>query len=115
MKKEKSKPTANPETAAEPAVSAAIEQVPQGQALPVAEHIQLPEVAEQGEQRASGVILAEEYFESTKFLRRSETTEQDLSVQAERQGKQPDEVISAFIHEQLPRQDFYDQPVLLGN
>ncbi len=78
-----------------------------------ADHHELPEAPEHGGD-AGHEILLHEYNESAKLLGLSATTEKTLVVDAERQGKQPDDVISAYLHEQLPKHDFYEQPVLLG-
>ncbi len=114
MKKDKVKPAASSEPVSERAVPQAIEQLPMGQPVPPAEHLELPEVAEHGADMSGHQILAQEYQESVGYLGRNETTEQALAQKAERQGMKPDEVISAYLHEQLPRQDFYDQPVIIG-
>ena len=114
MKKDNAKPTAIPETGAEPALPPAVEQAPIGQPAPPSEHIPLPEVLNTVS-TDSALILQEEYWESAKLLEPSETTEQVLAVQAERQGKSADEAILAYLHEQIPRQHFYEQPVLLGD
>ncbi len=113
MKKDNAKPSASPEPVAEQSVPQAIEQLQPGQSVPPAEHLELPEATEHGEGADSHQLLAQEYHESAKLLGRSETTEQALVGVAQREGKQPDEVISAYLHEQLPRQDFYDQPVIV--
>lgn len=78
-----------------------------------ADHHQLPEAPEHGGD-AGHEILQQEYNESAKLLDLSQTTEKTLVINAEKQGKQPDDVISAYLHEQLPNHNFYDQPVLLG-
>ncbi|MBX9879778.1 MAG: hypothetical protein K2Y22_15075 [Candidatus Obscuribacterales bacterium] len=78
------------------------------------DHVELPEAVEHGGVTGHEILL-HEYNESAKLLGLSETTEKTLVMDAERQGKQPDEAISAYLHEQLPKHDFYEQPVLLGS
>lgn len=112
MTKDNSKPAASHDLPAEPVAQKPLDNAQVGQ-FSIAERLELPEASEHAE--VSGAqALAQEYHESAKLLGRSETTEKDLMLMAENAGKQPDEVISAYLHEQLPRQDFYEQPVLVS-
>ena len=114
MNKDNANLAGKPEPAAEHAVPQAIEQLSPGQPLPPAEQLPLPEAAERPAQSESDRILSEEYHEAAERIGGSGTTEKALVAMAAREGKQSDEVISQYLHEQLPRQDFYEQPVILA-
>jgi len=113
MKKDKAKPAATPDSAAEPGLPKAAEPAQFGQVQHRQEHVDLPKASGEGDAAEGHRILAQEYQESAKLLGLSETTEQGLVDLAQRQGKPADDVISDYLHEQLPRHNFYDQPVLL--
>lgn len=118
MKKDNAKPAAIGDSAPQPegpktAEQAQFGQVHLDQVPAMAEHVESAEVVGESDAGESHRILAQEYHESAKLLGLSETTEQRLVNLAQREGKPADEVISAYLHEQLPRHDFYDQQVLL--
>lgn len=114
MKKDNSKPAANDSATPELAKSAE-PQVGQLMQPTHAERAELPEAIGEGDAAQGHVGVADEYREAAKLLSRPETTEQTLVAMAQREGKSADDVMSDYLNSQLPRHDFYDQPVLLGD
>jgi hypothetical protein len=114
MKKDSSKPQAH--DSAKPELAKVTEpEVTQAMQPMQAERAELPEAIGEGGADEGHRILAQEYRESAKLLGQSETTEMGLVALAKRQGISADAAISDYVNNQLPRQDFYNQPVLLGD